>query len=60
MRLPMQKISTPLNKTDIKTKKDKLPDMEPSVATLSTILQFASAYRVQRIEKHQYIDLILN
>jgi len=57
----MQKISTPLNKTDVQNKKTKgLQEMNPSDRTLDNILKFASAYRAQQIDKNQYVDMILN
>lgn len=54
----MQKISTPLKKTD--SKQVKLRELEPSEATLSNILKFASAYRAVTLENRQYVNLILN
>ncbi len=57
----MQKISTPLNKTDVQNKKTKgLQEMNPSDRTLDNILKFASVYRAQQIDKNQYVDMILN
>ena len=57
----MQKISTPLNKTDVQNKKTKgLQEMNPSDRTLDNILKFASVYRAQQIDKNQYVDIILN
>ena len=57
----MQKISTPLNKTDVQNKKTKgLQEMHPAERTHDNILKCASAYRAQQIDKNQYVDMILN
>lgn len=59
----MQKITTSLKKTDLFNKKElplKHDKMQPSASTLHAILQFASTYRVQQIEKNQFVELFLN
>jgi hypothetical protein len=59
----MQRITTSLKKTDL-FKEKQLPfkheKMQPSAATLDTILQFASSYRVQQLGKNQFVELFLN
>ncbi len=62
-KLPMQKISTSLKKTDLNSEK-KRPEshqqMEPKTATLQKILQFASSYRAEQISDNQYVEWYLN
>ena len=61
--MPMQKITTSLKKTDLFNEKQlplKHEQMQPSAATLHTILQFASTYRVQQLGKNQFVELFLN
>jgi len=59
----MQKINTPLNKTDLEVKKQlsfNSPEMQPSDVTLQSILKFAASYRVQAIGKNQFVEMFLN
>lgn len=60
----MQKIVTPLNKTDLQNSQQQSADckvaMQPSETTLQKIMQFAANYRVQRISKNQYIEMNLS
>jgi hypothetical protein len=60
--LPMQKITTLLNKTVFNPKKNVAiaTGMQPSEATLKTILQFAATYRVEKIGKNQFVEMYLN
>ena len=59
----MQRITTSLKKTDL-FKEKQLPSkhdlMQPRAATLLTILQFASSYKVQQLGKNQFVELFLN
>jgi len=61
--LPMQKMITPLNKTDLiqqeKNAENQL-QMQPKRATLNKILQFAATYRVEKIAENQFVELFLN
>ncbi len=58
----MQKITTLLNKTVFNPKKNVAigTGMQPSEATLKTILQFAATYRVEKIGKNQFVEMYLN
>ena len=59
----MQKTTTSLNKTDLFSKTEKTVsnlNLEPCKATLQKIIQFASAYRVEKITENQFIELFLN
>jgi len=58
----MQKTTTFLNKTVFKPKKNvaTATEMQPSEATLKTILHFAAVYRVQKIGKNQFVETYLN
>jgi len=59
----MQKITTSLNKTDLQAKKAKetgMPELKPSEKTLQNILQFAAAYRVQKVNDNQFVEMLLN
>jgi len=58
----MQKMSTPLNKTDLFTKKGLNPsrELQPKAVTLQKILQFASSYRAEKVADDQYVELFLN
>lgn len=59
----MQKTTTSLNKTDLFSKTEKTVsnlNLEPGKATLQKIIQFASAYRVEKITENQFIELFLN
>jgi len=60
----MQKTSTPANKSDLIHKAQPasgaILSMQPSVLTISKIMQFASNYRVQQISENQYIELNLS
>lgn len=61
--LPMQKMITPLNKTDIiqqKKSAENQRQMQPKQATLNNILQFASTYRAEKIAENQFVELFLN
>jgi hypothetical protein len=58
----MQKTTTFLNKTVFEPKKNVAvaTEMQPSEATLKTILQFAATYRVEKIGKNQFVETYLN
>ncbi len=59
----MQKTTTSLKKTDFLTDKKNFStdvEMQPSDKTLEKILQFAAAYKVQKLSKNQYVEMILN
>jgi len=59
----MQNLSTSPKKTDLNSEKTRLenrPQMQPNAATLQKILQFASAYRAERISENQYVEWVLN
>ncbi|MGB4413671.1 MAG: hypothetical protein WBI53_02130 [Paludibacter sp.] len=59
----MQKTTTSSIKTDLNAKKLSPLDpktMQPSDDTLHGILQFAAAYRVQRVAKNQFVEMFLN
>jgi hypothetical protein len=60
----MQEIITPLNKTDLQISKQQTEDcqqsMQPSESTIQRILQFASNYRVQKINENQFIEMNLS
>ncbi|HRZ96530.1 MAG TPA: hypothetical protein P5084_03160 [Paludibacter sp.] len=59
----MQKITTPLNKTDLELKKQlslNSLEMQPTDDTLQRILKFAATYRVQSIGKNQFVEMFLN
>ena len=61
--VPMQKMITPLNKTDIiqqKKSAENQRQMQPKQATLNNILQFASTYRAEKIAENQFVELFLN
>lgn len=61
--VPMQKISTPSKKTDLISEKKRFENnqqMQPQMATIKKILQFASTYRVQKIADNQFVELFLN
>jgi len=61
--MPMQKISTSLNKTDYKNNEkqaDNSGEMQPSENSIRKILQFAANYRVQKTENNQYIEMFLS
>jgi hypothetical protein len=60
--VPMQKISTLPNKTDLLKKLRSLDhqQLEPNAATLKNILRFASTYRVEKVSNNQFIELFLN
>jgi hypothetical protein len=61
---PMQKMSTPLNKTDLihtaQPDTGSKQSMQPSETTISKIMQFASNYRVQKISENQYVEMNLS
>jgi aspartyl/asparaginyl-tRNA synthetase len=59
----MQKLSTTPKKTDLNSEKqrlDKSLQMQPKVATLQKILQFASVYRAEPVNENQYVEWYLN
>lgn len=59
----MQKTTTSLKKTDFITDKQNFTaevEMQPSEKTIDKILQFAAAYKVQKLSKNQYVEMILN
>lgn len=59
----MQKMTTPLNKTDLETKKQLSLNsckMQPSNDTIQLILRFAASYRAQPIAKNQFVEMFLN
>ena len=59
----MQKTTTSLKKTDLLADKTNFlteVEMQPSEKTIDKILQFAAAYKVQKIAKNQYVEMILN
>jgi hypothetical protein len=59
----MQKTTTSFKKTDFLTDKKNYAtdvEMQPSDKTLEKILQFAAAYKVQKLSKNQYVEMILN
>jgi len=61
-KLPMQRISTQLKKTELleKQRLENNPEMQPKVTTMKKILEFASTYRVERITENQHVELFLN
>lgn len=59
----MQKMSTSSKKTDSIFEIKWLinsQQLQPQPATLQKILQFASAYRVEKVTDNQYVELFLN
>lgn len=57
----MRKKSTPVTSTfSNHLEPTELPDMNPSQKTLKNILQFAAAYRVEKVPVDQYIEYFLN
>ena len=40
--------------------KDHLNALQPRASTLEKIMQFASSYRVEKIEGDQFVELFLN
>ena len=61
--MPMQRITTSLNKTDLISANKRFEtkiQLQPSNDTLHRILQFASCYRVTKISENQYIEMYLN
>ena len=59
----MQRMSTPLKKTDLISEETRLPkskDLQPQNATIQKILQFASTYRVEKVADNQFVELFLN
>jgi hypothetical protein len=63
LKVPMQKLSTSKIKTDLKITQNRLENsqsLQPKTETLNKILQFASAYRVEKTSENQYIELYLN
>jgi len=62
-KVPMQNFSSSPKKTDLNYEKKRLEKsrlLQPKEATLKKILQFASAYRVERITENQYVEWYLN
>ena len=55
----MQKTTTPLKKTDLETRKKEL-SMEPSLQAIQKIMQFAANYRVQKVNKNQFVEMYLS
>ena len=55
----MQKTTTPLKKTDLETRKKEL-SMEPSLQSIQKIMQFAANYRVQKVNKNQFVEMYLS
>ena len=59
----MQKLSTSPKKADLNSEKKRLENLhqlQPKVATLQKILQFASSYRVEQVNENQYVEWYLN
>ncbi|NLI71433.1 MAG: hypothetical protein GX361_01715 [Bacteroidales bacterium] len=57
----MEKNSTPVKTTFTnKLESTELSEMNPSQKTLKNILQFAAAYRVEKVPKDRYIEYFLN
>ena len=59
----MQKLSTTPKKTDLNSEKQRFGkslQMQPKMATLQKILQFASAYRAEPVNENQYVEWYLN
>lgn len=57
----MRKKSTPVTSTFTNhLEPTELPDMNPSQKTLKNILQFAAAYRVEKVPVDQHIEYFLN
>lgn len=60
----MQKISTQVKKTDLKTtgspNEENNLTMQPSDKTLQLIMQFAANYRAIRVDENQYVDMNLS
>ena len=59
----MPKMYTPLKKTELYTLKKQLEEnerFEPKAATVSKILQFAAAYKADKVSDNQYIEWFLN
>ena len=62
-KVPMQNLSTSPKKTDLSSEKKRLdnrPQLQPKEVTLQKILQFASAYRAERVSENQYVEWYLN
>lgn len=55
----MQKTTTTLKKADLKPLTNEM-NIEPSVQSLQKIMQFAASYRVQKINKNQFVEMYLN
>jgi hypothetical protein len=56
----MRKNSTPVYSTSIHQPSSVSAEMNPSQETLKNIMQFASAYRVEKVPKDRYIEYFLN
>ena len=59
----MKNLSTSPKKTDLNPEKKRLENhlqLQPNVASLQKILQFASTYRVEQINENQYVEWFLN
>lgn len=56
----MRKNSTPVYLTSIHQPSSVSAEMNPSQETLKNIMQFASAYRVEKVPKDRYIEYFLN
>lgn len=60
--MPMRKVSTLINSTSkINSQYDFIPsEMSPSETTVNKILQFAAAYKVEKVTENDIIGFILN
>lgn len=59
----MQKTTTSSKKTDLTIIAQKAlteVEMQPSENSINKIMQFAAAYKVQKISKNQYVEMMLN
>jgi hypothetical protein len=58
--LPMQKITTPLSKTDLSQNKPDAP-LQPSVESIKKILQFAAVYRAEKLSDDKgFVEIMMN
>jgi hypothetical protein len=59
----MLKITASLKKDDSNIEKNEIvhPNaLQPSLSSLDKIMQFAATYRVEKIDKEQFVELFLN
>ncbi len=59
----MLKITASLNNDDSNREKNASTHpnaLEPTASTLEKIMQFATSYRVEKIEGDQFVELFLN